>query len=91
MSYGEHRKALVKELKARLVRAGAKGVHVRGGRGTAWGWIDIRGSRRWGEFTARERRIVERITGRTTGANFWCAEIDEVERMLGVRPYFERR
>lgn len=88
-AYGEHRNALAAELKRRLVTAGARGVHVRGGRGTAWGWIDISGSQKWGHFTAKERRIVERICGSPPGLNFWVGEIKDVERILGM-PFQER-
>ena len=40
-AYGDYKKRLVKELKKRIVAAGGDGVSVRGGRGTAWGWIDV--------------------------------------------------
>ena len=83
-AYAEQRKRLVKELKAKLVKAGAAGISVRGGRGTAWGWIDISGSGPGGEFTAKQRRVIEQITGITPGGNFWVAEMEEVERILGI-------
>lgn len=83
-AYGEHRKRLVKELKARIVAAGGKGVSVQGGRGTAWGWIDVRGSGRFGEFTKAQRRAVEKVTGSPAGLNCWVGQIETVERIVGI-------
>ncbi len=79
----EHKKELVRELKKRIITAGGQGVSVRGGRGTAWGWIEV-----WGpggqSFTAVQRKAVEEVCGRC-GANFWVGELDDVERIL-ARP-----
>lgn len=83
-AYGEHRVKLVRELKDRIVSGGGNGVHVRGGRGTAWGWIDVSGSLPGGEFTPAQKRAVEQVTGSPTGGNFWVGEIEKVERILGM-------
>lgn len=87
-AYGEHRKRLARELKARIVAAGGKGVSVQGGRGTAWGWIDVKGSLSGGEFTPAERRAVEKVTGSPTGVNYWVGRIEELECILGMPSYF---
>lgn len=83
-AYAEHRKRLAKELKARIVEAGGKGVRVRGGRGTAWGWIDVWGSGRFSEFTPAQGQAVERITGSKLGLNCWVGTIKDVERILNI-------
>jgi hypothetical protein len=85
--YGEHRKKLAKELKARIIAAGGEGVSVRGQRGTAWGWIGVSGSGRFSNFTPAQKRAVENVVGGKAGLNFWVGEIDDVERILGVPNY----
>ncbi len=85
-NYGEHRKRLVKELKARIVAAGGKGVRVHGGRGTAWGWIDVWGAK-FSDFTPAQRKAVEKVCGSPAGANCWVGRIEDVERLLGVASY----
>lgn len=85
--YGDHRKSLARELKARIVKAGGLGVHVRGGRGTAWGWIDVSGSLPGGTFTPDQRQAVESVTGKRAGSNFWVGTIEDVERILGIESY----
>lgn len=81
--YADHRTALAKELKRRIVAAGGEGVRVRGGRGTAWGWIDV-----WGpefcNFTPTQRKAVEQVTGSPAGGNCWVGTIEDVERILGI-------
>lgn len=83
-AYGDHRKRLARELKLMIVNAGGKGVSVRGGRGTAWGWIDVKGSLPGGEFTPAQRKAVELVTGGRTGVNFWVGKIEDVERILNI-------
>lgn len=83
-SYGEHRKKLARKLKDRILAAGGDGVHVRGGHGTAWGWIDISGSLPGGQFTPAQKRAVEQVTGSPTGVNCWVGKIEDVERILGM-------
>ena len=83
-AYGEHRKRLARELKARIVAAGGQDVHVRGGQGTGWGWIDVSGSLRGGEFTPGQKQAVQEVTGSPTGVNFWVGQIEDVERILGI-------
>lgn len=85
--YGEHRKKLIKELKARIVAAGGKGVRVHGGRGTAWGWIDVWGSEQFSNFTPAQRKAIEAVCGSPAGANCWVGRIETVERILGVPGY----
>lgn len=87
-AYGDHRKKLAKELKAKIVAAGGKGVSVRGGRGTAWGWLDVKGSEPGGKFTPEQREAVERVTGNRPGVNFWVGTIEDVERILSIPGYF---
>lgn len=84
--YGEHRKKLAQELKRRIIAAGGKGVMVRGGRGTAWGWIEVFGPD-FGTFTPEQRKAVEGVTGSPAGGNCWVGEIETVERILGVPRY----
>ncbi len=84
MNYGEHRKALAAELKRRIVVAGGDGVSVRGGKGTAWGWIHV-GTPSGQCFTPAQREAVEKVVGENAGGNFWCGEIHEVERILGMK------
>lgn len=81
--YPEYKKRLVKELKKRIEAAGGEGVSVRGGRGTAWGWIDV-----WGpgckDFTPAQRKAVESVVGGSPGGNCWCGELSTVGRILGI-------
>lgn len=86
-AYADHRTKLAKELKTKIVAAGGEGVHVRGGLGTAWGWIDVSGSLPGGEFTPAQRKAVEQVTGSRTGVNYWVGKIEDVERILGVPTY----
>ena len=83
-AYGDHRKALVRALKAKIVAAGGVGVMVRGGRGTAWGWIDVWGPN-FGDFTPAQRKAVEQVTGSPAGANCWVGTIEDVERIVNIR------
>lgn len=87
-NYGEHRKKLAKELKARIVAAGGKGVRVLGGQGTAWGWINVWGAN-WSDFTPVQRKAVETVCRSPAGGNCWIGEIETVESILGVPSYFE--
>lgn len=82
--YADHRTALAKELKRKIVEAGGEGVSVRGGRGTAWGWIDVWGSSEFREFTTAQRKAVEQVTGSSAGLNCWVGTIEDVERILGI-------
>lgn len=86
-SYGQHRITLAKELKRRIIAKGGAGVTVRGGRGTAWDWIDVCGTN-YNTFTPEQRVAVEAVVGRPAGGNVWVGEIETVERILGVKPYF---
>lgn len=81
MNYGEHRKQLACLLKQQLEKAGGKGVSVRGGTGTAWGWIHVMGSPRGDHFTKKQSRAVEKVCG-PHGLNYWCGEIETVEGIL---------
>lgn len=63
MTYGEHRQLLAKELKKRLEAAGGKGISVRGGTGTAWGWIHVMGSVRGDRFTKEQAQAVRQVCG----------------------------
>jgi len=85
--YGEHRKKLAKELKARIVAAGGNGVRVKGGQGTAWGWIDVWGAES-SNFTPAQRKAVEEVCRSPAGANCWVGTIEDIERILGVPSYF---
>lgn len=87
-NYGDHRKKLAKELKARIVAAGGKGVRVQGQQGTAWGWIGVHGSGQYSNFTPAQRKAVEKVCRSPAGANYWVGEIEAVERILGVTSYF---
>jgi hypothetical protein len=89
-SYGGHRKSLARELKKRIIAAGGEGVSVRGGRGTAWGWINVWGPN-YGTFTPAQRKAVESVTGSPAGGNCWVGEIETIERILGIPSYFEGR
>lgn len=84
-NYGEHRKKLAQELKKRIIAAGGQGIMVRGGRGTAWGWIDVWGPN-YGTFTPAQRKAVESVTHSPAGGNCWVGKIEDVERILGI-PY----
>jgi hypothetical protein len=84
--YGEHRKKLAQELKRRIIAAGGEGVMVRGGRGTAWGWIEVFGPD-FGTFTPVQRQAVESVTHSPAGGNCWVGEIATVERILGMPHY----
>jgi hypothetical protein len=55
----------------KALKTKCKTLSVRIGRGTAYGWIDIRGSGRWGEFTEAERKTLDEV-GLGYGANFSC-------------------
>jgi len=83
-AYGDYKKRLVKELKKRIVATGGEGVSVRGGRGTAWGWIDVWGPNGGEEFTPAQRKAVESVVGGSAGANCWCGELETVGRILGI-------
>ena len=87
-AYAERRKWLAEQLKDRIVAAGGKGVRVRCGRGTAWGWIDVWCPKGSLEFTPAQRKAVEQVVGGKLGGNCWVGEIGEVERILGVEPFF---
>jgi len=83
-AYGEWKKRLVRELKKKVVAAGGEGVSVRGGRGTAWGWIEILGPNGGDSFTPAQRKAIETVCGSPPGGNFWCGELAEVGRILGI-------
>jgi hypothetical protein len=83
-AYGDYKKRLVKELKKRIVAAGGDGVSVRGGRGTAWGWIDVWCSPGADGFTPQQRRAVESVVGGSAGGNCWVGKLEEVGRILGI-------
>lgn len=81
----EHKKNLARELKQRIIAAGGKGVHVQGGRGTAWGWIEVMGP--GGKtFTQAQRKAVEEVCG-SACANVWVGRLDDVERILERFPF----
>ena len=83
----EHKKELARELKRRIIAAGGQGVSVRGGRGTAWAWIEVEGP--GGQsFTAVQRKAVEEVCGPCC-ANVWVGRLDEVERILERSPVTE--
>jgi len=64
------------KLAAKIIRKAlklkCKTLRVRMARGTAYGWIDIYGSGKFGVFTEEERRVLDEI-GLPYGAN--CAVI----------------
>lgn len=66
----ERRKAETKAVKAALIAAGFKGVSVKHGRGTAWGWLDI-----WvdGAFSAGENTRVQQIAAQASGRSAYAA------------------
>lgn len=45
----------------RLIKWFVQGISVKNGRGTAWGWIEIRGSMKLGEFTEYERAALQQL------------------------------
>ena len=53
----------------KIVKGKAKTVSVRGGRGTAWGWVEISGSGDFGNFTNQERIALRSLSIRP-GGNF---------------------
>lgn len=83
-AYGAHRKKLSRLLKQKIVEAGGEGIHVRCGRGTAWGWLDVSGSLPGGEFTPAQRQAVENVTHGRAGGNFWVGTLEDVGRILGI-------
>lgn len=80
--YADRRTALAKELKRRIVAAGGQGVRVKGGRGTAYGWIDVWCSEGADGFTPEQRQAVETVTGSSAGGNCWVGRVEEVEMIL---------
>ncbi len=81
---GEWKKQLVRELKKRIEAAGGKGVSVRSGRGTAWGWIDVWATDSLNGFSPAQRKAVESVVGGSAGGNCWTGEIETVGRILGI-------
>jgi len=61
----DHEIALIR----RAIKRECRTISVRRGRGTAYGWIEIRGSGDFGEFTGEEREALERL-GLRYGVNF---------------------
>jgi len=53
----------------RALKSLAPTLSVRKGRGTAYGWIDIRGSGSMGEFTEEERKVLDMV-GLGYGVNY---------------------
>ena len=80
---GQWKKDLTRELKRRIVAAGGAGVGVTGGRGTAWGWIEVLGPD-GGSFTDAQRNAVRQVTSGEPGGNYWCDELKEVGELLGM-------
>ena len=89
MAYGEHRKNLVKKLKAGLTQEGAPKINVRGGRGRGGNWIDVTGSGEGGKFTPGEKEAIKRVCGAFPESNFWCSEVEQVGKILGIPNYWE--
>ncbi|MCK5235884.1 MAG: hypothetical protein KAR06_02770 [Deltaproteobacteria bacterium] len=81
--YGEYKKLLCRELKKRIIAAGGKGVRVNGGRGTAWGWIEVWGAK-YSMFTKRQRKAVEKVCKSPAGGNCWVGQLKEVGGVLGI-------
>lgn len=52
-----------------IVKGKCPTLHVRNGRGTAWGWVEISGSLEYGHFTEAEKRALESL-GLSYGLNF---------------------
>jgi hypothetical protein len=72
-------------LARKLIRAKCKTLSVRNSRGTAYGWIDIRGSKNeWGEFTVTEEKALEEL-GLRYGLN--CANISPENRKYYLRKW----
>lgn len=72
-------------LARKLVKAKCKTLSVRNDRGTAYGWIDIRGSKsEWGEFTEEEKKALEEL-GLRYGLN--CANISPENRKYYLRKW----
>lgn len=73
------------DLEIKVIRKALKKLaptlSVRRDRGTAYGWIVIRGSGSFGEFTGKEKRALEKF-GLNYGAN--CALISPEERRYYV-------
>ena len=70
-----------KAIKKKLVQNGLGFIHVKGGKGTAWGWIDIDADR---DLTEPEKQKFYEIFGIELGRNAqWVARLDEWESALG--------
>jgi hypothetical protein len=66
-----------------LLKADCKTLSVRGGTGTAYGWLEVRGSLDCGKFTEAEKQTLEKFS-MNYGGNF--AVMDYVEQ----RAFLER-
>jgi len=84
-SYAAHKAKLVLELKRRIVSAGGSGVLVRGGKGTAYGWIEVTGGPVFGDsFTKQQVVAIKRVFGpdQHPGANFFVVQVHHLARMF---------
>jgi len=70
----------------KIVKDKAKTVSVRGGQGTAYGWVEISGSDTFGNFTDQERKALRSLNIRPGGN---CALVSPenrtsfIEKQLG--------
>jgi hypothetical protein len=83
------RSEIVKALNRRLREAGLKNLTAHGGKGTAWGWIDVVPKHRAGEpyrdFTWEEREKLGQIYGSDPGmTNALVDEMDDWALKLGM-------
>ena len=53
----------------KIVKKRCPTLHVRNGRGTAWGWVEVSGSLEFEEFTEDEKRALDSL-GMSYGLNF---------------------
>ena len=64
--YGNEMVAMIRN----IIKSGhGKTLSVKRGRGTAYGWIDISGSGKWGEFTELEREHMAGLGFDNMGGN----------------------
>lgn len=65
----------------KIIKQKCKTLHVRIGRGTAWGWVEIYGSGRGGTFAENEKQVLRNF-GLSPGNNFAVISPDDREKVL---------
>jgi len=85
-AYSRHKTKLAAELKKRIISAGGPGVLVRGGQGTAYGWIEVTGGPTLGSaFTKQQITAIKRVfPGQSPGANFFCIPVHQLAKVFNM-------